>query len=364
MADYLTEIKSIEDEMRKTQYNKATEHHFGVLKAKIAKLRERHEARQRTGSSGYSFSVKKSGDATIILVGFPSVGKSTLLNALTGSKSETAAYAFTTLTVIPGVLKHRGAKIQILDVPGIMSGAASGTGRGKEVLGVVRNADMVLFVVDASHPEQISKLRKEVYDSGVRLDESMPSMKITKTPRGGVRVLTTCKQEISNKTFEDILKQLGISNATVVLREKISVERFIDGVQGGKSYLSSLAVLNKSDLVEKNVLSDSTKISGARIHVSATTKENIEKLKDVIYDSLKLIPVYLKEIGKEPDMKVPLIVRDGATIRDICNRIHRDVEKLFKYARIWGPSAKFPAQIIRDLNRKVKGGDIIEVHAR
>jgi small GTP-binding protein len=61
------------------------------------------------------------------MIGFPSVGKSTLLTKLTGTIviylgtfSKIAAYEFTTLTCIPGVLRHKGAKIQLLDLPGII----------------------------------------------------------------------------------------------------------------------------------------------------------------------------------------------------------------------------------------------------
>src|SRR5437870_9733811 len=111
------QIKAAEDEIKKTPYNKATQHHIGRLKAKLARLKDEQETRRlKGGGGGPSYAVKKSGNATAGLVGFPSVGKSTLLNQITDADSAVAAYDFTTLDVIPGLLEHRGAKIQILDM--------------------------------------------------------------------------------------------------------------------------------------------------------------------------------------------------------------------------------------------------------
>src|SRR5207249_9523604 len=143
------QIKAIEDEIAKTQYNKATHHHIGKLKAKMARLKEELQLRQlKGGGGGPSYAVKKSGHATVGLVGFPSVGKSTLLNQITDAVSEVAAYAFTTVTVIPGVMEYRGAKIQILDMPGLIHGASKGKGRGREVLSVTRGCDLIRLMVD------------------------------------------------------------------------------------------------------------------------------------------------------------------------------------------------------------------------
>ena len=133
MATLQAKIAEIEVEMARTQKNKATEGHLGLLKAKMAKLKREiiDNAAKAAGGGGEGFDVSKSGDARVGLIGFPSVGKSTLLNKLTGTFSEVADYEFTTLTCIPGVYKYKGSKIQLLDLPGIIEGAKDGKGRGK-----------------------------------------------------------------------------------------------------------------------------------------------------------------------------------------------------------------------------------------
>ncbi|CAH8304360.1 unnamed protein product [Eruca vesicaria subsp. sativa] len=164
----MQKIKEIEDEMGRTQKNKATAHHLGLLKLRVRPnllsyegiflhhLPRRDRVQQRIGGGGAAdgegFDVTKSGDSRVGLVGFPSVGKSTLLNKLTGTFSEVASYEFTTLTCIPGVITYRGAKIQLLDLPGIIEGAKDGKGRGRQVISTARTCNCILIVLDAIKP--------------------------------------------------------------------------------------------------------------------------------------------------------------------------------------------------------------------
>lgn len=108
--------------------------------SKLARLRAQllEPGPGASGGGGSGFDVSKSGDARIALVGFPSVGKSTFLSKITKTKSEVASYAFTTLTAIPGVLEYGGAEIQVLDLPGIIEGAAEGKGRGRQVISAAK----------------------------------------------------------------------------------------------------------------------------------------------------------------------------------------------------------------------------------
>jgi len=356
-------IKELEDEMRKTQYNKATEHHFGVIKARIAKLKEDIEKTAAKKGGGKGFHVKKSGDGSVVLLGFPSVGKSTLLNALTSSKSKIGEYAFTTLDVVPGVLKHKYSKIQILDIPGIISGAASGKGRGKEILSMVRSCDLILILIDALHPEHHEAIKKEIWDTGIRMNQRKPDVKVTKKDRGGIDIGTTVKlTKITKKTIKAVMKEWKLSNADVVIRNNINVDQMIDVLEGNRKYIPSITIVSKIDLINERRINKIKKEIKPDLMISATNKKNIEDLKDIIFNALNFIRVFLKEVGKKPDLDEPMIVIKGSTIRTICQKLHRDFVTKFRFAKIWGKGAKFPGQSFQKLDKKLIDGDILEIH--
>ncbi len=362
MSRYEERIKELEKELSTTKYNKRTQHAIGLLKAKIARLREKAEAQHSSGKKGEGYSVKKSGDATAILIGLPSVGKSTLLNALTNKESEVGAYAFTTLTVVPGLLYYKDAKIQILDVPGIVEGAAQGRGRGKEVLSVMRSADLAIIMLDVFDAENALKiLQKEVYDAGLRLNKSPPDIKITKTTKGGIVIHSTVPLKLHKKTISDILREFKITNASVVIRSEINIDDLIDAIEGNKVYIPAITILNKADMVDNETLEKIKSRVKPDLCISASTGYNLDKLKDLIFTRLDLIRIYCKEPGKEPDLEEALIMRSGSTVADVCMKLHRDLYKNFKFARVWGKSAKFPGQK-KMLGHVLKDRDIIEIH--
>jgi len=356
------EIRRIEEELRRTKYNKATQKHIGILKAKLAKLRELQN-KPRGGSSGYSYAVKKSGDATVAFVGFPSVGKSTLLNKLTNANSEVGAYAFTTLTIVPGILEYKGAKIQLLDAPGIIAGASGGKGRGTEVLSAVRSADLILLVVDVFTVDHLPILERELYNVGIRLDEKPPDVKIVKKDRGGITVSSTVPlTKIDEETVRAVLQENKIHNADVVIREDITVDQLIDVIHGNRVYVPSLVVVNKIDLADEELIEKiKEKLKGRRyVLVSGYKEINLEELKEKIYNTLGFIKVYLKPQGKKPDLDEPLVLLKNSTVEDVCNKLHRDFVKNFRYAQVWGKSAKHPGQRV-GLNHVLEDGDILTI---
>ncbi|KAK2492708.1 hypothetical protein MC885_002880 [Smutsia gigantea] len=312
----LEKISEIEKEIARTQKNKATEYHLGLLKAKLAKYRAQLlEPSKSASSKGEGFDVMKSGDARVALIGFPSVGKSTFLSLMTSTASEAASYEFTTLTCIPGVIEYKGANIQLLDLPGIIEGAAQGKGRGRQVIAVARTADVVIMMLDATKGEvQRSLLEKELESVGIRLNKhkpniyfkvrlltcgpghsqvwdgptgsrgargdcscpfasSSPPFRLFQPKKGGgisfnsTVTLTQC----SEKLVQLILHEYKIFNAEVLFREDCSPDEFIDVIVGNRVYMPCFCGM----------------------------KLNLDSLLEMLWEYLALTCIYTKKRGRE-----------------------------------------------------------------
>jgi len=178
----------------------------------------------KTSSGKGGYAVRKQGDATVVLVGPPSAGKSTLINKLTNAESKVAPYAFTTVTVIPGMLKYRNAYIQILDVPGLLQGAQEGKGRGKEVLSVVRGSDLLIIMTDPERIKALDTMTTELENAGIRINKRPPHVRITKMGGGGLSIQSNIKQELDKLTIREVAWEYGIKNGEIALKEKLNME--------------------------------------------------------------------------------------------------------------------------------------------
>tara|TARA_Y100000310_G_scaffold104351_1_gene102704 strand:- start:15523 stop:16617 length:1095 start_codon:yes stop_codon:yes gene_type:complete len=358
-------IQELEEELRTTKYNKKSQHHIGLIKAKLARLKENFVKKSSGKGKQDGFTVSKSGDATVIMVGYPSVGKSTMLNAITNANSPIGHYAFTTLTCIPGLLEYNHAKIQVLDVPGIIEGASVGKGRGKEVLSCAQSADLVMITVDVFTADKIDALKQELYNVGLRLNTRPADVRITKDARGGVKIGTTVKlTKIDKKTIEGILQEFRLNNCNIIIRDDITADELIDAIEKNKRYVPAITVVNKIDMIPKKELDALKRKLKPDLCISADKNINMEKLKDLIFKRLDMIRIYCKEVGKKADMDVPLIIKSDSTLKDFCAKLHRDFIQKYKFARIWGKSVKYDGMKLRKLTHVLKDKDIVEVHVR
>lgn len=339
------QIKRIEKEIRETPYHKGTEHHIGKLRARLSKLRaeDDNQTQINKGGGAGGYGVKKQGDATVVLIGPPSVGKSTLLNKLTNAKSKIAPYAFTTLTVIPGMMRYKDANIQILDVPGIIAGAEKGRGRGREVLSVARGADLIVIISDVNKISDLERIQLSLYENGIRLNTNPPNVVIEKKLRGNVVVHSNIKQDIDLTTIKDVAREFGYKNAEITIREKLTMDRLIDAFSSNRVYVNSFSVINK---IDEATYEQRKAIPQSAIAISAERDMGFDSLRDAIWEKLDLLRVYLVGKDEEPSEKNPLIIKKGDTLEKVAEKISSDLRSSIERAKIWGNGAKFPGQTV------------------
>jgi len=367
MSTIVEKIKDIEKEISRTQINKATMSHLCTLRAKLAKYRtELLTPAKAGGGPGEGFDVEKVGDARVALIGFPSVGKSTILSTFTTSKSEAAAYEFTTLTCIPGIIHHKDTRIQLLDLPGIIEGASEGKGRGRQVIAVARSCDLILIVVDAGSGKaerQRELLERELEVVGLRLNQRPPNVTLKKKKTGGLSVSSSCQlTSISEKDVYQLLHEYKIHSADVLFREDCTVDQFIDLIEGNRKYVKCLYVYNKIDMTS---IEECRRISAMpdSVVLSCRMKLNHDLVLAKIWEYLGLVRVYTKPRGKKPDFDDPLVLTDGrhgTTVEASCLQIHRSLIATFDCAMVWGQSVKHTPQRV-GLGHTLADEDVIQI---
>ncbi|XP_070938552.1 developmentally-regulated GTP-binding protein 2 isoform X1 [Macaca nemestrina] len=346
----LEKISEIEKEIARTQKNKATEYHLGLLKAKLAKYRAQLlEPSKSASSKGEGFDVMKSGDARVALIGFPSVGKSTFLSLMTSTASEAASYEFTTLTCIPGVIEYKGANIQLLDLPGIIEGAAQGKGRGRQVIAVARTADVVIMMLDATKGEvQRSLLEKELESVGIRLNKHKPNIYFKPKKGGGISFNSTVTlTQCSEKLVQLILHEYKIFNAEVLFREDCSPDEFIDVIVGNRVYMPCLYVYNKIDQISMEEV-DRLARKPNSVVISCGMKLNLDYLLEMLWEYLALTCIYTKKRGQRPDFTDAIILRKGASVEHVTRISHLSicVKEVFLQAWCWPPPSGLWAEAL------------------
>ena len=167
---------------------------------------------------------------------------------------------------------------------------------------------------------------------------------------------TTKKPEMGIMDYEGIKIQLVEIPAIV--------ENFEDSVRGP----TYLGILNQAELIiflfnddkEKNFLDKELRnIRTDRIIYNKQSKEEFTKM---IWKKLKLIKVYTKQPGKEKDFP-PVAFPKGSRVGDVTIKVHKDFVKNFKYAKIFGKSAKFKWQTVGK-NHILKDDDVVELHMK
>jgi len=265
------------------------------------------------------------------------------------------------------MLQYNGANIQILDVPGLIEGAADGRGDGQAVLSVVRTADLVVFVLSVFEIDQYARLSEELYNNKVRIDTEPPRVTIRKKHKDGINVTSSADLDLDEETIKSVLRERGYVNANVNIGEQVDIDRLIDGVLDNREYLPSLVTVNKADLIEPDYLDTVHEDLRERdidpdeaIFISAEEQKGLDSLKEAIWTELGLIRVYMDKPGRGVDYDEPLVLREGDTIEDACEKLGGEFEDRFRFARVSGPSAKHDEQQV-GIDHELADEDVLRI---
>jgi len=273
------------------------------------------------------------------------------------------------------VIQHpNGARIQLLDLPGIISGAAVGKGRGRQVVAISRTAELILMLLDASKEDrgeqQKQKLTVELETMGLRLNKRRPEIYLKIKSSGGVVFTSTAPGPLTHldvNVCRDILDVYKIHDAEVVVRADCTVDEFIDTIESAKRvYVPCLYVYNKIDELTIEEL-DELASQEHSVVVSGSMRLNMDYLLERIWDELELVRVYTKKQGEPPDFSQPVILASKGqhgtkivTVKTLCLHLHKDLVTSFRYAIVWGKSAKHIPQTV-GINHILADEDVVQI---
>jgi ribosome-interacting GTPase 1 len=292
--------------------HKGTDKLQADLKRRIAKLQQEVKAQRKKGGRraqlGY---VPHEGAGQVAVIGPPNVGKSALIRAITHAHPEVAAYPFTTQKPQAAMMPCKDIQIQLVDTPAISEQYTPSW-----MPNLIRLADLALLVVD---------LGDDPADQAQAVIDQMSKTSTHLDGKGGQR----------------------------------------DG-QSAIVAVKTIIVGTKSDLTrsDENLRRLRDKL-GDRFQISAVSAEGgqqLDELRQKVFQALKIVRVYTKEPGKKADLQQPYVLKQGSTVLDLAATIHRDFASDLKYARIWG-SEKYDGQNVHK-DHILEDGDIIELHLK
>jgi len=361
-------IKALEEFLSAVPKHKGTENLREWATKRLAELREELEERKKKSARrGLSFLVEKEGAAQVVLVGLPNSGKSLLVQRLTGAKTRVSDIPFSTTFPQVGMLKYEDIYFQLVDTPPILPGRGPFNNR---VMGLCRNADLIMIILDATRDvvKDYLEIRGELESAGILLSKAKGRVEIERYKTGKVGVKVTMMGELVDATIEDVKKLLAsynIHNAHVRVIGRVTLDDVEHAIFGNVQYKPSILLVNKIDAGgEKAVeyLRKNTDVEGSMLGVSALTGLGLGKLGELIFKELEIIRVYTKSPTSGVSDK-PLILRKGATVLDVAKRIHKDFVENFHYARVWGPSSKYPGERV-GLDHILMDKDVVEIHLK
>lgn len=298
----------LEDLLAVIPKHKGTEHLRGDYKARLAKLKNAAQAQRSKSRHSTAYAIRREGAGQVVLLGAANTGKSSLLAALTNARPQVDAAPYTTWEPTPGMMEVDQVPVQLIDTPPL-----DGPHLSAELYQLVRRSDLVLLLVDlqADPFEQV--------ELGLRL-----------------------------------LEENRIKAAQLCAGEELP-ERW--------AAVPVMIAANKCDQPGADMDCEAFKeLLGYNLPVlpiSVAARRNLERLKRAALDYLRVVRVYAKPPGKEPDLSRPFVVKQGTTLAELGGMIHKDFVQHLKFARVWGGAVRDGQMVSQEY--VLQDGDIVEL---
>ncbi len=343
------------------------------VKKQMAALRREIEEKKRrkVGRGGPKFFIEKEGAAQIALIGLTNSGKSSLLSALTNAKVEVSPYPYTTREPEPGIMTYQDIQFQMVEAPALMESSADGRAWGLQTLGLARNADGLILMVDlAQDPvSQLSTILNELEKARVVVSKPKARVEIEKKFMGhGLRIILIGNLlDCTVKDVEELLRSYRVNDAVVKISGEATLDEVEDAVFESTVYKPAVIVANKADVeVSKKSLGVLEAYVNGKlpiVAVSCLKNFGLEKLGETLFKTLNLIRVYTKEPNQKEPSKKPFILKKGATVYDLAKNIHSDFSKKFAFAKVWANRLVFSPQKV-GASFVLEDKDIVEIHVK
>jgi ribosome-interacting GTPase 1 len=292
------------------------------------------------------------------------------LAKVTNAKVETSPVPFATRKPVIGMLPYQNVQFQLVEAPAVVEGSSQGKLGGSQVLGLARNADGLMLMVDLSEDPigQFRMLRSELEKSGVLVGRSEGEVEVTRRSVGG-SVQIVGGGMLVDCTLDDIRRMLEsyrFNSAVVKIRGKVALDDIESSLFSSTVYKPTLVVANKVDAPksEESLQYLKEELRGFEfpvLPVSCLSGQGLEDLGVVIFRMLGIVRIYTKEPSDKEPSPNPIVVKQGTTVISIAKELHSSLYRRFQYGRVWGRSAKYPGQKVGS-SHILKDGDTLEIH--